>query len=105
MPKLSYPKITKGDAITALLKLYRKEADFMTELGKIRQPYLAILSKFAQDSLAFFKDSSTSPAEYYQATIDYSKGKSKKDPFPAEQFGYLSQLQPYFDGLNELVYK
>ena len=94
MPKLSYPKITKGDAITALLKIYRKEPDFMTELEKIRQPYLAILSKFAKDAFAFFNDGTMSPAEYYQAVIDYNKGESRKDPFPAEQFGYLSQLQP-----------
>jgi len=105
MPKLSYPKITKGDAITALLKLYRKEPDFMTELGKIRQPYMTILSKFAQDAFTFFSNGKMSPAEYYQAAIDYNKGKRKKDPFPAEQFGYLSQLQPYFDSLNELAYK
>lgn len=105
MPKLNYPKITKGDAITALLKLYRKEPDFMTELDKIRQPYMAILSKFAKDSKAFFKNGSISPAEYYQAAIDYSKGKSKKDPFPAETFHYLSQLQPYFDCLSELAHK
>ena len=105
MPKLSYPKITKGDAITALLKIYRKEPDFMTELEKIRQPYLAILSKFAKDAFAFFNDGTMSPAEYYQAVIDYNKGESQKDPFPAEQFGYLSQLQPYFDGLSGLAYK
>ena len=105
MPKLSYPKITKGDAITALLKIYRKEPDFMTELEKIRQPYLAILSKFAKDAFAFFNDGTMSPAEYYQAVIDYNKGESQKDPFPAEQFGYLSQLQPYFDGLSELAHK
>jgi hypothetical protein len=105
MPKLSYPKITKGDAITALLKIYRKEPDFMTELEKIRQPYLAILSKFAKDAFAFFNDGAMSPAEYYQAVIDYNKGESQKDPFPAKQFGYLSQLQPYFDGLSGLAYK
>lgn len=105
MPKLNYPKITKGNAIAALLNLYRKEPDFMKKLGKIRQPYLAILSKFAQDSLAFFKDSSIPPAEYYQAVIDYTKAKSKKDPFPTKNSHYLSQLQPYFDSLSELAYK
>lgn len=105
MPKLSYPKITKGDAKTALLKIYRKEPDFMTELEKIRQPYLAILSKFAKDAFAFFNGGTMSPAEYYQAVIDYNKGESQKDPLPAEQFGYLSQLQPYFDGLSGLAYK
>lgn len=40
-----------------------------------------------------------------QAVIDYNKGESQKDPFLAEQFGYLSQLQPYFDGLSGLAYK
>jgi len=105
MPKLSYPRTTKGDAITALLKLYRKEPDFMKELDEIRRLYAAILSKFAKDAFAFFNDGTMSPAEYYQAIIDFNKGESQKDPFPAEKFYYLSQLQPYFDSLNELAYK
>lgn len=105
MPKLSYPKITKGDAITALLKIYRKEPDFMKELDEIRRPYAAILSKFAKDAFAFFNNGTMSPAEYYQAVIDFNKGESQKDPFPAEKFGYLSQLQTYLDGLSRLADK
>lgn len=105
MPKLSYPKITKGDAIVALLNLYRKEPEFKKELYEMRKPYMETLSKFAEDSLAFFKESNISPAEYYQAVIDYTKAKSKKDPFPTKNFHYLSQLQPYFDSLGELAYK
>lgn len=64
MPKLSFPKITKGNAITALLKLYRQESDFMKELNEIREPYMHILKRFVKDSLMYFKEHKLSPTEY-----------------------------------------
>jgi hypothetical protein len=105
MPKLSHPKITKGNAIYALLKLYGQEPDFMNEWTAIRKPYMPLLSKFAADLFTFFSDSGISPAEFYQANIDYLKDKTKIDPFPIKKFEYLAEAQPYFDGLTELAYK
>ncbi|MFC1901848.1 hypothetical protein ACFLX3_02850 [Chloroflexota bacterium] len=103
MPKLNYPKITRGNAITALLNLYREEPSFMKELDEIRQPYMPILEKFARDSLSFIKEHNLSPSKYYQDTIDWYKGKIQQDPFPTEEFQYLSQAQLYFDGLAKLA--
>ena len=105
MPKLNYPKITKGNAITAVLNLYRKEPSFMKELDEIRQPYMPILEKFAKDSLSFIKEHKLSPSKYYQDTNDWYKGKIQQDPFPAEEFQYMSQVQPYLDGLGKLAEK
>ena len=105
MPKLSHPKITKGDAISALLKLYRQDPEFMKEWTAILKPYVPLLSKFAADSFTFFNDSGISPAEFYQANIDYMKGNTKKDPFPSDKFNYMVESQPYFDGLSELAHK
>lgn len=77
----------------------------MKELDEIRQPYATTLGKFFTDSLAFFSEVETSPTEYYQALIDYYKGDCQKDPFPANKFDYLSQLQPCLDSLNALTHK
>jgi hypothetical protein len=103
MPKLSFPKITKGNAITALLKLYRQEPEFMKELNEIREPYMQVLKKFTQDAVIYFKKHKLSPAEYYNAVIDWYKGHKAQDPFPIKEFQYLSQLQPYFDQLSKLA--
>ncbi len=103
MPRLNYPKITKGNAITALLRLYRQKPDFMKELDEIRQPYVELLSKFAKDGIAFFSEHKLSPDQYVKAVMDYHTGNSEQDPFPAGKFQYMSQLQPYFDGLSKLA--
>ena len=55
MPKLNYPKITKGDAISALIRLYRKHPKFMKESKEIRKPYMEIIQKFAVDSMVYFQ--------------------------------------------------
>ena len=105
MPRLNYPRITKGDAIAALLKRYSKELQFMKEWAAIRKPYVNILARFAKDALKFFEHGNITPAEYHQDLIDYYKKEDKKDPFPADKFGYLSELQPYFENLNKLANK
>jgi len=105
MPKLSHPKITKGDAIATLLNLYTKERNFMKELNQIRQPYKEIVNKFIEDISAFFKGGSISLGEYYQAVMNYYKGDRKKDPLPVGHCHYLSQLQPYLDAFSKLAHK
>jgi len=105
MPKLNYFKITKGDAIAALLKQYSKEPQFIKEWAAIRKPYIDVLTKFAEDGLKLFEYGNITPAEYYHGVVDYHKKEDKKDPFPADKFGYLSELQPYFDDLGKMADK
>jgi len=106
MPRLSYPQATKGDAIYALLKFYRNDPDFMKELEQLRGPYMALLDRFSIDALDFFLNTPLSSKEYLKATLDYYPGESKTTPLPgAEQFPYFAQLQPYFDGLDDLAHK
>ena len=103
MPRLNYPRITKGDAIAALLRQYSKESQFMKEWAAIRKSYVDVLARFAKDALMFFEYGDITPAEYYQGVIDYYKKEDKKGPFPADKFGYLSELQSYFDNLGKLA--
>jgi hypothetical protein len=105
MPRLNYAKITKGDAVSALMNLYRQHPPFMEELAKIREPYLETIKKFTVDGIVYFIENGISLSDYYQAAVNYMSGKNKKDPFPAEKFDYISQLQTYLDSLNELAYK
>jgi len=105
MPRLNYPKITKGNAIATLLRLYRQEPEFMKELDEVRQPYLVLLNRFAKEGITFFIEHDLSPNQYVKAVIDYHTGHSEEDPFPSGKFQYMSQLQPYFDGLAKLAHK
>ena len=95
MPRLHFPKVTKGNAITVLLRLYRQEPDFMEELEEVGQPYVEILSKFAKDGITFFSEHNLSPGQYAKAVMDYHAGNSEWDPFPAGKFQYMSQLIAY----------
>jgi hypothetical protein len=107
MPRLSYPRLTKGNAINALLRLYRDDPGFMKELNALRSPYMQLLDRFSIDSLNFLISAPPlSSKEWLQALLDYDPGKGKTGPFPAEEeFPYSAELQPYFDGLSRLAYK
>jgi hypothetical protein len=107
MPRLSYPRLTEGDAIYALLKLYRNDPDFMKELNELRSPYMALVDRFSIDALSFAMSAPPlSAKEWLQAGLDYDPSKGKTGPLPTEeQFPYFAQLQPYFDSLGELAYK
>jgi hypothetical protein len=105
MPRLSHPKITKGDAVSALIRLYRKHPPFMNELKEIRGPYFEAIRKFSLDGLAYFQENKVSPVDYYHATVSFMKGESNLDPLPSEQAKAATQLQPYFDALGELAEK
>lgn len=108
MPRLSYPQATKGNAIYALLKLYRNDPDFIKGLEEIRKPYMVLLDRFSIDVLAFFIAEDT-PSNLPKALFEYGIGKSEDNPLPPEQFyqlfPYFDQFQPYFDGLNNFAYE
>ena len=75
----------------------------MKEWAAIREPYVDVLTKFAEDGLRFFEHSNITPAEYYHDVIDYYKNEDNEDPFPVDKFSYLSELEPYFGNLGELA--
>lgn len=107
MPRLSNRVLTKGNAIWALLELYRSDPDFMNEIENLRNPYMTLIDTFSVDVLAFFLNADISSKEFYQAIVAYGEGKSEKNPLPYEQFykqfPYFNKFQPYFEGLNNLV--
>jgi len=105
MPRLGHPKVVKGSAISALLKLYRNTPDFMREWDEIRWPYQTLLHKLGVDILAFWKRAESPPREYFARLIDYSEGKTQVPPFSTEDYPYGAQLQPYYDRLGDLAYK
>ena len=104
MPRLSYPRITKGDAIHALITLYRENPNFMQEWKAIKQPYHELLLRFARDMVDFWSETTVVPDEYYKGVIEFCK-TGKNDTFPAGKFKYGKQLQPYLDALDKLAYK
>ncbi len=103
MPRLNYHRITKGDAINALLAIYRSTPEFLIESEEVRKPYWILIHRYAGDVLEYGTESGKSLSQGYQDLMNYYKGG--KDPFPAERFSYMAELQPYFEALRELAYK
>ncbi len=105
MPKLSHPIITKGHAIAALLNLYRKDREFLGELGKIRSPYLDLITQCALDSFDSGRKSGLSPTEYFETAMEHAKNVQQGHPFFPKTSLYAALLQPYGDALNKLAYR
>jgi len=112
MPKINHPKITKGQAIACLLRLYRNEPAFMKELKQLRQPYLEILKELAKAWIIFWAKCGgvLTPDEFQEFSMDYLEGKEQFAKLPPEFAGYINQiqqkgnkLQPYADKLAELA--
>lgn len=118
MPKLSYPRITKGDAVYYLLRLYWNEPEFVEELRQLHQPYAQPLIELAKAMVRFFVDcrQALSSEDYHKMTRDFYNQwvtKGGKDPeLPpnlSRQLKRIKQMYPrlqsYFDGLEELAYR
>jgi hypothetical protein len=114
MPRISHPKITKGQAIACLLHLYRNEPAFMKELKQLRQPYLEILKELAEAWIIFWAKCAwvLRPDEFQKFSMDYLEGNEQFAKLPPEFTGYINQvqqkgnkLQPYADKLAELAPK
>jgi hypothetical protein len=105
MPRLSHPKITKGQAIDALLNLYRNDREFARELDKIRDPYLDLIIQFALDSFASGRKSGLPPKEYFETAIERAKNVQRESPFSPEAPVYTTQLQPYLYALSKLAHR
>lgn len=104
MPKLNYPKITKGDAIFALLSIYKLDPGFKEEWEQAKKPYLPLLAQFVQETVKFWAETNLTPAQYYDRVVDFYSAEGA-DPFPAGDFASAPQLQPYFDALAVLTDK
>ena len=105
MPKLDFPELTKGDAISILMVLYRNYPQFMKELNTLKKPYIEVIHKFAEDTQASFQEKPMSIPDYSHSMIDYFEGKSNMSPFTDEQEKDITELRPYFDALYKLAEK
>jgi len=112
MPKISHPKITKGQAIAYLLRLYRNEPAFMKELKQLRQPYLEMVKELAKAWIIFGAKCREvlTPDEFQEFSMDYLEGNEQFAKLPPEFVGYINQIrqkenkvQPYADKLAELA--
>jgi hypothetical protein len=114
MPKLRHPELTKGQAVSYLLALYRNEPGFVRELDEIRRPYLRLLFGLADATLHFWAEcKKVLPSEDYWAVVEFYQGKSQQLPplhTELEEQRRLveqlwAQLQPYASVLKELVFR
>jgi len=118
MPKLSYPRITKGEAVYYLLRLYWNEPEFMEQLQQLHQSYVEFFAELAVAQVKFSLDCKQvlSPEDYHKVRrhfYDQWVIKGGKDPeLPrnlSRQLQRIKQmypkLQPYFDGLGDLAYR
>ena len=109
MPKLTEPRILKGQAVACLLSLYRNDPAFMKELKRLRQPYLGIIEEFAKGWVIFGAKCAEllTPPEFQKFMMDYMAGNEQFEKLPPELAGYINQvwneLQPYADKLAELA--
>jgi len=109
MPKLTEPRILKGQAIACLLRLYRNDPDFMKELKRLRQPYLKGIKEVAKGWVIFGAKCAEllTPPEFQKFMMDYMVGNEQFEKLPPELAGYINQvwneLQPYADKLARLA--
>jgi len=94
MPKLSHPKIIKGQAIAYLLRLYRNEPAFMKELKQLRQSYLEIVKELAKAWVIFGAKcvGTLTPDEFQEFGMDYLEGNEQFAKLPPEFAGYINQI-------------
>ncbi|MCD6230325.1 MAG: hypothetical protein J7J88_00335 [Dehalococcoidia bacterium] len=112
MPKLSHPKITKGQAIAYLLRLYRNEPAFMEELKQLREPYLEMVKELTKAWIIFGVRCAEvlTPNEFQEFRMDYLEGNEQFAKLPSEFVDYINQIrqkeskaQPYAGKLAELA--
>jgi hypothetical protein len=115
MPRLSDPRITKGRAVTFLLRLYFEEPEFMTELGQLRQDHSELLAELMAKQLEFVgKCRAVMTTEQYQRTVYDLQGlfalQGNNPDLPRDLACQLNEIKhtttalgQYFRGLEELA--
>ena len=97
MPRLSHTKILKGQAVAALVNLYRWDQEFARELDEIRDPYLDLIIQFALSSFESGRGLRLSTKDDWKTEIKSASTESTKNIWP--------ELQPYCKTLDRLAYK
>lgn len=105
MPKLSFPKLTRGLAINHLVSLYRNHPPFKKELEEIKEPYKETIRIIVIDAWNNPPAIYENIRDYLQAVDDYINGKSNLCPFSAKFEKRAVQLIEYLDLLEKLAAK
>jgi len=115
MPRLSDPRITKGHAVSFLLRLYFDEPEFVTELCQLRQDHSELLAELIAKQFEFVeKCRAVLTAEQYQKTVHDLQGLlvlvGSNPDLPANLARQLEKMKqiavglgPFFRGLEELA--
>lgn len=117
MPRLSDPRITKGRAVSFLLRFYLEEPGFATELQGLRQIHRELFEEFVLGFLGVFArcEATMTTAEYrktlrelYEATATPSRILTPPTKLAnlVEEIKQLNlKLKPYFRDLEQLAFK
>jgi hypothetical protein len=117
MPKLSDPRITKGRAVSALVRLYLEEPEFRSELCRIRQKHSEVVLEFISRQIELLVHCSTTmTAEECHKTLRelyaFLTLAGDSDALPPDMSHRLEQmknicleLRPYFADLRQLAYR
>ena len=117
MPRLSYPKLTKGYAVSFLIRRYLQEPEFYRELCQIRQNYSELLTESISKLVGFFANCRVAftTEEYHKMVRNFFEWGATQSsgtilpPKLARQLEQIKQiylrLEPYFNDLDQLVSK
>jgi hypothetical protein len=115
MPKLSDPRITKGHAVSFLLRLYFDEPEFVTALCQLRQDHSELLAELIAKQLDFVKKCrAVLTTEQYEKTVHDLQGLlvliGPNPDLPPDLACELQEIKQitvglgsYFRGLEELA--
>lgn len=117
MPRLSDPRITKGRAVSFLLRLYFDEPQFVAEFRQLCQDHSELLGELIAKQFQFLGECRAvlTPDEY-QKTVGDLQGLlalvGSNPDLPASLACELQEMKqiavglgPYFRGLEELAYR
>ena len=117
MPKLDDPRITKGRAVSALIRLYLGEPEFYRELCEIRQKHNEAVLQFIarQIELVAHCSSTMTPEESSRSVREiyaFLTRPSASHDLPSDVTRRLEEmktvcleLRPYFADLEQLAYR
>lgn len=117
MPKLNDPRITKGRAVSMLVRLYLEEPEFCSELCQIRQKHSEVVFEFIsmQIELMAHCSATLTPEESYRTFRElyaFLTRPGASHDLPSDVASRLEEmkaicleLRPYFADLEQLAYR